>query len=72
MTGVVVSNKMQKTITVLIESKEQHPLYKKVIRRHKKFKAHVENMDLAVGDKVEITETRPISKTVTFQVTKKL
>ena len=60
--GRVVSNKMQKTIVVAIEDNVKHPLYKKVIKRTVKFKAHDENNECGVGDKVEIMETRPLSK----------
>jgi 30S ribosomal protein S17 len=60
--GVVVSDKMEKTIVVAVEDNIKHPLYKKVIKRTVKFKAHDENNECAVGDKVEIMETRPISK----------
>lgn len=60
--GVVVSNKMDKTITVKVESKIQHPLYKKYIKQSKKFYAHDENNEARVGDVVEIVETRPLSK----------
>ena len=60
--GTVVSTKMQKTIVVQIERKFRHPLYRKVITRHKKIKAHVENNDVQEGDVVTIQETKPISK----------
>ena len=61
--GTVVSDKMDKTITVAVEQKKQHPLYKRVINRTKKFKAHDENNECNEGDKVKIMETRPLSKT---------
>lgn len=61
-TGVVVSDKMQKTIVVQVERLSRHPLYKKTIRRFKKFKAHDENNSAKVGDQVRIVETRPLSK----------
>ena len=61
-TGVVVSDKMDKTIVVAIEDNVMHPLYKKIIKRTVKFKAHDENNTAGIGDKVEIMETRPISK----------
>jgi len=67
-TGIVVSNKMQKTVSVMTERKFRHPLYKKVISRQKKYKVHNENFDLKVGDMVEIKETRPISKDKHFIV----
>lgn len=58
----MVSDKMQKTIVVKIERSTQHPLYKKTIRRYKKFKAHDENNSAKTGDVVKIMETRPLSK----------
>ncbi|NLL55942.1 MAG: 30S ribosomal protein S17 [Clostridiales bacterium] len=60
--GVVVSDKMDKTIVVAVERKVKHPLYKKYIKRTTKFKAHDELNECAIGDKVEIVETRPLSK----------
>ncbi len=60
--GKVVSNKMDKTIVVAIEDNVRHPLYKKIIKRTIKFKAHDENNSCNIGDKVEIMETRPLSK----------
>lgn len=70
--GEVVSTKMQKTVVVKVERKFRHPLYKKVIIRHKKYKAHNETIPLVVGDKVEIEETRPISKDKHFKVIRKI
>lgn len=61
-TGVVVSDKMQKTIVVKVERSTRHPLYKKTIRRYKKFKAHDESNSAKAGDTVKIMETRPLSK----------
>lgn len=61
--GFVVSDKMDKTITVAVEGLVQHPLYKKSIKRTKKFKAHDEANTCAVGDQVRIRESRPLSKT---------
>ncbi len=61
--GVVVSNSMDKTVTVAVVTKVKHPLYKKYITLTKKFKAHDENNECNVGDKVKIAETRPLSKT---------
>ena len=61
-TGEVVSNKMDKTIVVAIQDNIRHPLYKKIIKRTIKFKAHDENNDCSIGDKVLIMETRPLSK----------
>lgn len=60
--GVVVSNKMQKTITVLVERKTKHPIYGKFVKKSTKFKAHDENNDCNIGDTVRIMETRPLSK----------
>ena len=66
--GRVVSDKMDKTVTVLVERKVKHPLYGKVIRRSKKYHAHDENNEFSAGDLVEIEETRPLSKTKTWRV----
>ncbi|MFW5999132.1 MAG: 30S ribosomal protein S17 [Halanaerobiaceae bacterium] len=66
--GFVVSNKMDKTVTVEVERKTQHPLYKRVVTKTKKFKAHDENNQCSEGDKVKITETRPLSKTKRWRV----
>ncbi|MBR2179393.1 MAG: 30S ribosomal protein S17 [Selenomonadaceae bacterium] len=60
--GIVVSDKMDKTIVVKIEELEQHKLYKKSVKKTVKFKAHDENNEAHVGDKVSIMETRPLSK----------
>ncbi|KQC07008.1 MAG: 30S ribosomal protein S17 [Candidatus Cloacimonas sp. SDB] len=60
--GVVVSDKMDKTIVVKVERQFKHPLYKKIVRRHKKFKAHDENNECKMGDIVLIQESKPISK----------
>lgn len=62
LTGVVVSDKMQKTVVVKVERTFQHPLYKRVIRRSKRYKAHDEQGECKIGDKVKIIETRPLSK----------
>lgn len=70
--GKVVSLKMQKTAVVLVERRFQHKAYRKVIRRHKKYKAHNEELDLQEGDLVEIKETKPISKDKHFIVVKKI
>lgn len=67
--GLVVSNKMQKTVVVNIERRVQHPLYGKVVLRSKKFKAHDE-IGCDVGDRVEIMETRPISRDKCWRVTR--
>jgi small subunit ribosomal protein S17 len=67
--GLVVSNKMAKTVVVQIERRVQHPLYGKVVLRSNKFKAHDEQ-SCDVGDRVEIMETRPISKEKRWRVTR--
>ncbi|NLK87361.1 MAG: 30S ribosomal protein S17 [Clostridiaceae bacterium] len=61
-TGKVVSDKMDKTIVVAIETSVKHPLYKKIVKRTYKLKAHDENNECTVGDKVKVMETRPISR----------
>ena len=66
--GVVLSNKMDKTITVLITERYKHPLYKKILKRSKKFLAHDENNEAEIGDKVLIAETRPLSKNKHFRL----
>jgi small subunit ribosomal protein S17 len=70
LTGRVVSDKMDKTVTVLVERRVKHPLYGKVIRRSKKYHAHDENNEYHEGDLVVIEECRPISKTKAWRVTK--
>lgn len=60
--GIVVSDKMDKTIVVAVSERVKHPLYKKIANRTKKFKAHDENNVCGIGDKVLIAETRPLSK----------
>jgi small subunit ribosomal protein S17 len=66
--GTVVSDKTDKTVTVLVERKVKHPLYGKIIRRSKKYHAHDEGNEFKAGDTVRIEETRPISKTKTWKV----
>jgi small subunit ribosomal protein S17 len=68
--GRVVSNKMQKTVTVLLERQVQHPLYGKIVRRSTKVHAHDENNECKEGDVVRIAETRPLSKTKNWRVVK--
>ena len=68
LTGVVVSDKPNKTITVLVERKYSHPLLKKVIKERKKYNAHDENNKFKTGDKVSIIESKPFSKNKKFQV----
>ena len=70
LTGTVVSDKMNKTVTVLVERKVKHPLYGKIIRLSKKYHAHAENNEYKTGDLVMIEETRPVSKTKAWKVTK--
>ena len=60
--GLVVSDKMDKTIVVAIADRVQHPLYKKIVKRTYKLKAHDENNECNVGDRVKVMETRPLSK----------
>ena len=60
--GTVVSNKMDKTIVVAVETNVKHPMYKKIVKRTYKLKAHDENNECHVGDRVEVMETRPLSK----------
>ena len=66
--GKVISNKMDKTIVVAVENSVKHPLYKKVIKRTYKLKAHDENNECNVGDKVKVMETRPLSKDKRWRV----
>ena len=68
--GRVVSDKMNKTVTVLIERRVRHPLVGKIVTRSKKYHAHSENNEYKLGDLVMIEETRPISKTKAWKVTK--
>lgn len=67
-TGVVVSNKMQKTVVVKVDRTFRHPIYEKVITRAKKYYAHNESKTLNVGDTVTIEETRPLSKLKRWRV----
>ncbi|HIK21201.1 MAG TPA: 30S ribosomal protein S17 [Synechococcus sp. M44_DOE_062] len=66
--GIVVSNKMQKTVVVAVESRVAHPKYGKIVVKTKKFKAHDEENRCQEGDLVRITETRPLSRTKRWQV----
>jgi small subunit ribosomal protein S17 len=66
--GLVVSDKMAKTVVVAVETRKVHPLYKKAVRLTKKYKAHDENNACKVGDKVKIVETRPLSKEKRWRV----
>jgi small subunit ribosomal protein S17 len=66
--GLVVSNKMAKTIVVAVETRKVHPLYKKAVTVTKKYKVHDENSVCKIGDKVKIVETRPLSKEKRWRV----
>ena len=66
--GKVVSNKMDKTIVVAMEDSVKHPLYKKVIKRTVKLKAHDENNECSIGDRVRVMETRPLSRDKRWRV----
>ena len=69
-TGKVVSDKMDKTITVLIERKVKHPIYGKIVSKSTKLKAHDENNDCGIGDVVTIEEARPLSKSKAWSLQK--
>jgi len=66
--GTVISNKMDKTATVLLERLIEHPLYHRVVKRSKKLLAHDENNECQIGDKVVVVETRPLSKRKRWKV----
>jgi len=66
--GLVVSDKMDKTVVVVVEDRVKHPLYGKVLRRTSKLKAHDENNSCGIGDRVSIMETRPLSATKRWRV----
>lgn len=68
--GVVVSDKMDKTIVVAVKDNVKHPLYKKIMKRTVKFKAHDENNECGIGDRVLIMETRPLSKDKNWRLVK--
>ena len=68
LSGIVVSDKQNKTVTVLVERKYQHPVLKKVLKVKKKYNAHDENNKFKNGDKVSIIESKPFSKNKKFQV----
>jgi len=70
--GVVVSNKMEKTITVELERTMKHPLYQRIIRRKSKLYAHDGNNECGIGDKVMVMETRPLSKNKRWRLVKVL
>ncbi len=69
-TGTIVSDKMDKTVTVIVERLVKHKLYHKFLRRRSKFAAHDETNSCRIGDKVVITESRPLSKTKKWRVSK--
>ncbi|CAD5941918.1 30S ribosomal protein S17 [Planktothrix tepida] len=66
--GLVVSNKMDKTVVVAVENRSPHPKYGKIVVKTKRYKAHDENNDCQEGDRVRISETRPLSKTKRWNV----
>jgi small subunit ribosomal protein S17 len=70
--GIVVSDKMQKTVVVKVETIKEHPKYKRKYKSHKKYKAHDEKQEYHMGDKVVIEETNPISKDKSWVVIKKI
>ena len=70
--GTVVSDKMDKTVVVKVDSRKQHPKYKKTYMVSKKFKAHDEKNEYHVGDQVEIRESKPLSKDKNYIVTRKV
>jgi len=70
--GIVVSDKMQKTVVVRVERMNEHPKYKRRYKSHKKYKAHDENQEYHIGDVVEIQESNPISKDKNWVVIKKI
>lgn len=72
LTGRIVSDKMDKTVTVLVERRVMHPVLGKVVRRSKKYHAHSESNEFKAGDLVLIEETRPVSKTKAWKVSKLL
>ena len=66
--GTVVSDKMDKTVTIEIETRKRHPIYKKFVKKHTKIKAHDEKNEAVMGDLVKVIETRPISKEKTWRI----
>ena len=66
--GKVVSDKMDKTITVLVETQRKHPLYGKMVKYSKKYHAHDEKNEAKIGDTVKIVQTRPLAKTVNYEL----
>lgn len=72
LTGIITSNKMAKTVVVKVQRIKEHPKYKRRYKVHKKYKAHVDSADFALGDKVIIEECQPMSKDKKWRVIKKL
>jgi len=72
LTGIIVSDKMQKTVVVEVERIKEHPKYKRRFKVHKKYKAHVESGEFKTGDKVVIREAKPFSKDKKWEVASKL
>lgn len=72
LTGIVVSDKMEKTVVVEVERVKEHPKYRRRFKVHKKYKAHDENKEYHLGDKVVIEETKPISKDKRWRVIQKI
>lgn len=70
--GIIISTKMSRAIVVKVERTYRHHLYKKIVKRHKNYKARTDDNDLIVGDKVRIIETRPLSKEIHFKVMEKI
>lgn len=70
--GIIISDKMNKTVVVSVERIKEHPKYKRRYKVHKKYKAHDENQEYHVGDRVIIEETRPMSKDKTWRVISKI
>lgn len=70
--GLVVSDKMDKTVVVAVEDRVQHPLYKKTLRRTSKLKAHDESNEIGIGDRVLLSETRPLSASKRWRVVRVL
>ena len=70
--GIVVSDKMQKTVVVEVETIKEHPKYRRKYKSHKRFKAHDQNQEYHVGDKVVLEETKPISKDKNWIVLRKI
>jgi small subunit ribosomal protein S17 len=70
LTGVVISDKMDKTVVVIVERLVKHSIYQKYIRRQNRFAAHDENNSCRIGDKVRIVESRPLSKTKRWRINK--